>query len=173
MAIVQNSDKGYAIIGRTTSVGAGGQDVWFIKTNTVGTLLWNKTYGGTGTDGAPALMQTTDGGFAFPANTNSFGAGGQDAWFVKTDSNGTIQWSKTFGGTSNEYAQYAIQTSDGGYAITGSTITWGTANTEDVWIIKTDASGNMIWNKIWGGSGNDSGFSMIQAADGSFVIEAQ
>jgi len=165
----QAGDGGYAIAGYTASFGAGGFDFWLVKTDTLGNMLWNKTYGGTGTDRANAMIQTNDGGYALFGPTTSFAIGGQDGWLVKTDLNGNIQWNKTYGGTGNEYAIYLIQTSDGGYSLCGGTTSFGAGNV-DVWLVKTDSLGNMLWNKTYGGSLNEYAYSMIQTSDGGYQL---
>ena len=170
IAVIQNTDGGYAMAGRTTSYGAGGTDAWLIKTDATGNTLWNKTYGGTGTENANAMVQTTDGGYAFFSPTTSFAVGGgQDAWLVKTDAIGNMQWNKTYGGAGNEFAVYMIQTKDGGYALTGAQNSFGAGGT-DVFLIKTDASGNTMWNRTYGGINNDEAYSMIQTNDGGYMM---
>jgi hypothetical protein len=170
IAVVQNSDGGYAIAGRTTSYGAGGTDAWLIKTDTVGNMIWNKTYGGPGTEQANAMVQTSDGGYAMFSPTTSFAVGGgQDAWLIKTDTAGNMMWNKTYGGAGNEYAVYMIQTSEGGYALTGAQNSFGAGGT-DVFLIKTDASGNTMWNRTYGGPYNDEAYSMIQTNDGGYMM---
>jgi len=169
MYAIQSSDGGYAVAGRTNSLGAGGFDMWFLKTDVAGNMLWNKTYGGTGTEQANAMIKTVDGGYAMFGPTTSFAIGGQDAWLVKTDADGNMVWNKTYGGVVNEYAIYLIQTSDGGYALCGSENSFGAGGT-DVWLVKTDALGNMLWQKTFGGPNNEDAYSMIQAKDGSFVL---
>ena len=172
LCMIQANDGGYAISGYTTSFGAGGQDAWFVKTDSNGNMLWNKTYGGTGTDVLYTIVQTSDGGYTLGGRTNSFGAGGSDAWLVKTDSNGNILWNKTYGGASSEYGLHMIQTSEGGYAIAGFTISFATGlpGAYDAWLVKTDASGNMQWHKAFGGPRNEIVWSFLQANDGAFVL---
>jgi hypothetical protein len=173
MGVVQNSDGGYAIGGRTASFGAGGLDIWLIKTDVSGNIMWNKTYGGPGTERANFMVQTNDGGYALFSPTASLVAGGgQDVWLVKTDATGNMQWNKTYGGPGTETAAYFIQTSDGGYALTGSETSFG-AGGEDIFLIKTDASGNTMWNRTYGGPNNESGFGVIQTNDGAYAILAQ
>ena len=167
--VVQNSDGGYAITGRTASFGAGGNDIWLIKTDATGNMLWNKTYGGPGTQQGNSMVQTSDGGYAIFSPTPHLSGSGQDVWLVKTDATGNMVWNKTYGGTGNEFAVYLIQTSDGGYALTGAQNSFGAGGT-DVFLIKTDASGNTMWNMTWGGPYNDEGYSMIQTSDGGYVI---
>ena len=116
-----------------------------------GSQVWAKTFGGTGSEWAFSVIQTIDGGNAFAGYTTSSGAGKADVWLVKTDSYGNQQWNKTYGGKAFEWASSVIQTSDGGYAIAGSTYT-SDAGGYDFWFVKTDSSGNQLWNKTYGGT---------------------
>jgi predicted secreted protein len=169
--VIQTSDGGYAVSGDTASFGAGGDDAWLIKTDATGNMIWNKTYGGVLDEFSHGMCQTNDGGYAFSGYTKSFGAGGQDAWLVKTDSSGNMQWNKTYGGTGNEIAANVIQTSDGGYAMSGWTESFG-AGLNDSWLIKTDAAGNMQWNKTYGGADNEAAYEFVQTGDGGYTITA-
>lgn len=163
--VIKTSDGGYALSGATTSFGAGGQDAYLVKTDAAGTLLWNKTYGGTGADMAESIIQTSDSGYVWAGYTSSFGAGGMDVWFVKTDSSGNMQWNKTYGTASNELAIHVIQTADG-YAMVG----WNYVNGQDFLLIKTDASGNAQWNMTYGGTGVENGYALLQSSDGGYVL---
>jgi len=168
-ALVQTSDGGYALAGWTNSFGAGWSVFWLVKTDSAGTMQWNQTYGGTGSDGAYALVQTGDGGYALAGYTMSFGAGGYDAWLVKTDDSGNMQWNKTYGGTSDDVAYALVQTSDGGYALAGYTNSFGAGNF-DFWLVKTDFSGNMQWNKTYGGTNFDYARALVQTSDGGYAL---
>lgn len=101
-----------------------------------GNPQWNKTYGGTDSDVAYALVQTSDGGYALAGLTYSFGVGQGDFWLVKTDASGNAQWNKTYGGASNDFADALVQTIDGGYALAGVTESFG-AGGDDLWLVKT------------------------------------
>ena len=168
-SLVQTVDGGYALAGETGSSGAGGYDVWLVKTDSSGNQLWNRTYGGTYDDAAQALVQTSDGGYALAGWTDSFGAGGYDFWLVKTDSSGNMLWNKTYGGTQNDVAYSLVQTVDGGYALAGSTVSSG-AGGEDVWLVKTNSSGNQQWNKTYGGTQDDAAYSLVQTVDGGYAL---
>ena len=153
----------------TTSYGAGLQDVWFVKTDSFGNLQLNKTFGGANNDVASDVVQTTDGGYALVGTTFSFGAGGSDIWLIKLDSSGNLQWNSTFGGLNNESGWGIVQTSDGGYALTGFTNSFG-AGGDDLWLVKTNASGNSQWNMTFGGPVEDRGYAVIQSTDGGYVV---
>jgi hypothetical protein len=168
-ALVQTGDGGYALAGYTDSFGAGTVDFWLVKTDASGNMQWNKTYGGTNGDVELALVQTTDGGYALAGSTNSFGTVSWAFWLVKTDAIGTMQWNKTYGGGGGEYAKSLLQTSDGGYALAGSTYSYG-AGGDDFWLVKTDSAGNMQWDKTYGGTNDDSAYALVQTADGGYAL---
>jgi predicted secreted protein len=131
---------------------------------------WYKTYGGTGTDtGAGNIIQTSDGGYAISGDTQSFGAGGNDYWLIKTDADGNMLWNKTYGGAGLDSESDMCQTSDGGYALGGYTNSFGAGGT-DFWLVKTDSSGTMQWNQTYGGTDGDAGWSIIQTIDGGYAL---
>lgn len=171
-SVIQTRDGGYAITGQTNSYGAGGYDFYLVKTDQNGNTQWIKTYGGTGNDAAYSVIQTSDNGYAVAGQTSSFGAGMNDVYFVKTDSSGNMQWSKTYGGTGNDYGYSLITTRDSGYAIAGDTNSSG-AGGHDFYLIKTDSSGNMQWTKTYGGANTDIGYALIPTSDGGYAIAGQ
>jgi hypothetical protein len=134
-SVQQTSDGGYIVAGVTYSFGAGSWDIFLIKTDANGNVVWAKTYGGTSWDYAYSVQQTSDGGYIVAGWTDSFGAGYADIFLIKTNANGNISWAKTYGGTGGDYASSVQQTSDGGYIVAGSM--------NDVFLIKTDANGNI------------------------------
>jgi hypothetical protein len=130
---------------------------------------WDVTFGGTGTDRAWSVQQTNDGGFVLLGWTNSFGAGGYDFYVVKTNASGVMEWSQTYGGTAADYGYSVEQTSDGGYILAGYTSSFGAGN-QDVWLVKTDASGLMEWNQTLGTDRFQYGYSVDQTSDGGYII---
>ena len=140
-SVVQTSDGGFIVAGWTGALSEPGSDIWLIKTDSLGSKVWDKTFGGAGDDGGNSVQQTSDGGYIIAGVTQSHGAGKEDAWLIKTDSTGGEVWNKTFGGRGNDGGRSVQQTSDGGYVMTGSTASFG-AGGNDVWLIKTYADGN-------------------------------
>jgi hypothetical protein len=124
-SVQQTSDGGYILAGLTYSFGAGYYDIFLIKTDVNGNIIWAKTYGGTDWDWANSVQQTSDGGYILAGLTYSFGAGLADIFLIKTDANGNIQWAKTYGGTGDDRAYSVQQMSDGGYIVAGWTTSFG------------------------------------------------
>jgi len=165
--VKQTSDGGYIIAGLTDSFGRG-LDYLLIRTDELGTLMWFNAYGGTEWDESFSVQETNDGGFIIAGHSMSFGAGKFDIWLVKTDTEGDTLWTKTFGGSSNDFGTSVIQSTDGGYILLGHT--WSFGNASDIWLIKTDSSGNELWSKRYGGSLPDQSNSVQQTEDGGYVI---
>ena len=169
VSVVQTNDGGYAVAGWTSLFPAWSSDFWLVKTDVYGNMEWNKTYGGFDDEGPGFVVQTSDGGYAVAGSTQSFGSGGGDFWLVKTDSSGNAQWNRTYGGTSPDEVESLVQTSDGGYIMAGTTISFGTGEF-DVWLVRTDSLGNAQWNRTYGGTDFDFGRSIKQTSDGGYVV---
>jgi len=168
-SVQQTTDGGYIIAGTIYSFADLYGDVYLIKTDPNGNQEWQKTFGGSNSDGGYSVQQTSDGGYITAGRTDSFGAGGYDVYLVKTDPNGNLLWQKTFGGSFWDHGHSVQQTSDGGYIIAGETESFGDPN-GDVYLIKTDSAGNLLWQKTFGGSDYDYGRSVQQTTDGGYII---
>jgi len=163
-SIIQTIDGGYLVAGGTASKGVGKFDVWIVKLNSQGNLLWDKTFGGSGDYNPMSIVQTKDGSYVIagiPFSSNPRGVG---FWIIKLDEQGNIIWDKNFKEKSYVAWISFIQTSDGGYAVTRTTIS------HYVWFIKLDEQGNIIWDKIFGGIAKAKPYCLIQTRDGGYAL---
>ena len=131
--------------------------------------LWTKTFGGFDADDGLYIQQTTDAGYIIVGCTESFGVGTADIWLIKTNTSGDTLWTKTYGGNNAEVGYSVQQTTDGGYIIVGYTNSFG-AGWSDIWLIKTNASGDTLWTRTYGGSEGDEGYSVQQTTDGGYIL---
>ncbi len=195
----QTSDKGFILGGTSYSDSSGdkndynrgGSDYWVVKTDSVGVMQWNKTFGGPHFDDLKEVIETSDGGFVLGGSSRS-GIGGDktepnwdassstpthDYWIVKTDPLGNKLWDKRFGGIYEDVFTCIRQTKDNGFIIGGYSDGNATGDrTEnsrggpDFWIIKTDESGTKQWDKRFGGNRNDQLWAMQQSTDGGYIL---
>ena len=168
----QTTDGGYIITGMTQSAPGDNDDLWLIKTDTDGEVLWSQRYGGDGNELGSHVLQTVDGGFIVVGRTQSFGNGGYDIWLIKTSSNGRMQWDYTFGSSGNDYGYWLERAPDGGYVIAGYTESLSSKKA-DICLIKTDAQGQQQWTRFFGGDEDDFGASVKSTRDGGYVIAGE
>lgn len=166
-AVCATPDGGCAAAGFTTSSGEGEADFWLVRTDGAGQPLWTRSYGGPGEERALALATCADGGFALAGRTTSWGAGGTDAWLVRTDSDGDTLWTRSYGGAGTDYALCVRETVDGDFLVGGST---GPTGTGDAWLLKVDSAGDELWSATWGGAGQDSFADVDVAPDGTLAL---
>ena len=168
----QTADGGYIVAGTTNSSGApGNSHAWILKLDSLGNIVWQKTYGGVGPDGASSVDQTTDGGYIVAGSFMNSTVGQPSPWVFKLDPTGNIVWQKTFS-AGNDAFRSITHTSDGGSAVAG----WGTffflscgCQNEGAWVVRLDAAGNVIWQQLYATQWN-YGYSIAQTSDGGFVV---
>ena len=169
----QTSDGGFMFAGRRDSGGCvhEGPDAWVVRLNADGTIAWEETFGAPGvSDHGFSAQQTSDGGFIVAGETEAFGGSyASDFWVLRLDGSGGVVWQKTYGGTGHDLAFSVQQTSDGGFIVAGATPSFGAGN-YDFWVLRLDASGGVVWEKTYGGSGDDEAFSVKQTSDGGFIV---
>ncbi len=186
-SIRQTNDGGYIIAGYSESNNGdvsgnhGDYDYWIVKLDAAGDTLWTKCLGGSSSDYAQSIRQTSDGGYIVAGTTWSNDGdvsgnhGSLDYWIVKLDAAGDTLWTKCLGGSDKDYAYSIQQTSDGGYIVAGYTYSndgdvSGNHGSSDSWIVKLDAAGDTLWTKCLGGSSSDYARSIRQTSDGGYII---
>jgi hypothetical protein len=187
-SIRQTTDGGYIIAGYTNSNDGditsshGRSEYWVVKLSDIGTIQWQKTFGGKGEDVAKSIQQTTDGGYIVAGYTGSadgdvtgIHGGYSDIWVVKLSGTGTIEWQQTFGGSTYEYFGEIQQTTDGGYVFAGMTTSsdgdvTSKKGTSDFWVVKLSDTGTLQWQKTLGGTALEEAHSIQQTADGGYIV---
>ncbi|MFH1434631.1 MAG: hypothetical protein ABIJ56_02830 [Pseudomonadota bacterium] len=167
-AITNTSDVGFAVAGWTSSFGAGWADFWVLKLDGDGTVVWAKAYGGSEAEDARFIMQTPDDGFVVAGWTVSFGAGEADAWVLKLDSDGGVQWQSAFGGSGIDRAFSVSRASDGAYVVAGRTESFGSGGA-DVMVLGLDSEGALQWQKTFGSSYDEEARGAAHTRDGRIV----
>jgi len=184
--ILETDDGNFILAGYTNSVDGnvtgnhGGRDIWVVKINREGAILWQKCYGGTADEGGNAIIKTYNGGYILTGYTESDDGdvsgnhGGRDIWVVETDSEGTILWQKCYGGTADEGGNAIIKTYNGGYLLTGYTESdngdmSGNHGGTDLFLIETDNEGTILWQKCYGGTEEEDG-SDIMAYNEKYIL---
>jgi arginine repressor len=193
-AITGTADGGFIVAGTTTSnnngdVGPtkGFGDIWILKLDANGNLLWQKTFGGNADEFARSVISNPDGTFIVAGYTGSnnsgdvgvnHGSGTSDFWILKLDASGNLLWQKTLGGTGSDFAVAVTGSADGGYVIAGYTNSNNSGDVganhgstgNDMWVVKLDANGNLVWQKTLGGTGSDNANCITRSTDGGFVV---
>lgn len=191
-SIIQTNDSGFALIGFSKSddgdvgINEGNSDFWFLKLNPSGDISWKKTFGFSGNDFGTSVIQTSDNGYLIIGEldvTSSGGLGnsrflnrhaGGDFWVIKLNASGDTEWTKFFGGTFTDTALDVVQTDDNSFIILGTSDSTDTDITDpkgdyDFWIIKISNTGNLIWEKNFGGSQIDKAAKLVKTNDGNFL----
>lgn len=167
-SVQQTSDGGYIVVGTSGSFSEGEENIYLIKTDANGNDLWTKEIQVRDYSEGKSVQQTSDGGYIITGNSR-WSTSLSDMVLIKTDASGNVIWTKTFGGSSRyDDGRCVQQTTDGGYIIAGRTDTYGQLT--DVYLVKTDASGNLEWQQVNNGSGHEDGNYVEQTSDGGFIV---
>jgi hypothetical protein len=183
----QTNDGGYLLFGSTGSIDGdvtgyhGGLDYWIVKINSTGTIVWQKSLGGTSQEDSYSIEKTTDGGCILSGRTQSNNGdvtgyhGGLDYWIVKLSEQGILEWQKCLGGSNDDYGCAVAQTVDGGYITTGysSSIDGNITDGQiegGAWIVKMSVDGDIEWDETYGGNGTDFLYSIKQTSEGGYIV---
>jgi hypothetical protein len=169
--IIETADSGFIFTGYTYSYGING-DIWVVKTDNYGIEQWNKSYGGNNYDRGSDIIETNDGNYMITGGITPNGKSWNDVCLLKIDKNGNEIWKKVYGGIDLDYGNDLIQVSDGCYFIAASTRSYGlsVAGGATAWLLKTDENGVELWNKTFGGRGEDGFTSIFQSNDGGIIL---
>ncbi len=186
-ALISTDEGGFAFAvesgsadGDITETPDGSSDVWFVKLDAEHNIEWQKMYGGSGTESPKQIIQTNDGGYIILAQTNSAMTNwhfSTDYWIIKTDADGNIEWDKCYGSNGGDYPRAIIEDGEGNYILAGSSFSnggdvHGHIGGSDAWLIKIDATGNILWEYSYGGSDLESANAICAASDGGFIVAA-
>jgi hypothetical protein len=166
--IRQTIDGGFVIAGSFGADNAEDTDAWLLKTDSAGNQAWSRTYGIEYPDSASRVELTPDGGYALTGNTRSWGVGDFDAWLIKASADGTEEWNRTYGGEAYDRTECILVPPGGGFLLAG--MTRSVSNYCQAWLIRTDGSGSVQWNRTFGGNGDEWGYSVQPTADGGFLM---
>ncbi len=180
-------DNGFVVAGLSYSpdddfgISRGYQDYSIFKIDSTQEIEWQKLYGGSNWDYGKSVVQTPSGnylitGYVYSTDLDiSSPLGGTDVWTLLLDDEGNLLWEKTFGGSSDDFANCVINTADENFVIAGSTYSTdqdvtGNHGGEDLWVFKIDIEGNLIWQKCLGGSEREEAYSIEQTFDGGYIV---
>ncbi len=168
--VEQTNDGGYITAGYTYLSGDILSSGWFVKTDSNGNEIWNKTIGGDDNNVAEFVQQTSDGGYILTGYSGTYDISDIDYWVVKTDSQGNNLWDTTYTGTTDDFIECIRQTSDGGYILVGSTREFRAKDDSKVFLVKIDSNGNQIFDRTYGAKDCSYASSVFLTDDGGYII---
>lgn len=172
-AVLPAGDGGYVILAETQSFGAGGRDLYLLKVDADGGEVWSRTFGGPGNERAGDIQATADDGFVVVGSTASYGAGAQDLFLARVDAQGRELWAHFYGGEYMEEGHAVHQTADGGFFILGELLYregFYPEQNPELYLLRTDASGEELWSRVWEKPGAQGGHALLPTADGGYLI---
>ena len=168
-SVASLGERGYLLFGTTNNFLSNRTDLILIRINAEGVILWINRYGGAGDETAEHVESTADNGYILSASTTSFGAGNSDLLLIKTDANGIVTWSRTFGGSANDFSACIKEVPEGGYIVAGRTQSFGQGG-DDGYLIRINNQGNLIWSNSYGTINNERFYYVNNTADSGFII---
>jgi len=172
LSVVVDGQGRIVTLGQTNSYGAGQNDILLVRKNANGQLIDTRTYGSTNIEQGRHILATNDGGYAVFGSTNGLGAQQYDYYLVKIDANLNVQWSKRYGGSGDDQGRFILQTSDGGYLLSGWVINGFNSQGRDLYMVKTDAMGNIQWTRMLGGTSHEWTGIVKEDNAGNFILAA-
>jgi hypothetical protein len=168
-SLIETPDSGLVMAGYMMNAS---DDISLVRTNAQGDTLWTRLYGGSDYERGNCVRAVPGGGFAIGGYTVSYGAGSADYYLIRTDDNGDTLWTRTYGGPAIDICNSVALAADGGYLLAGRR--WLLTVNDQVWLVKTDSTGEQLWAKYYGGSGlyNDEATCVQPTTDGGFVVVA-
>lgn len=167
--IITTADGGYAIVGISYSFGAGDRDIYLVKLDSECNLEWQRTYGGNADEFGFSVAQTQDNGFVIAGTLSPFMAGYSDVYLAKVSESGELNWQNLYGGEFSDFGYYVVPVVDGGFLVAGYTYSYGSGQ-EDFYLIKTDANGNLSWQRTYGGTNSELAYCIKHTLDNGFII---
>lgn len=168
-SIVEAGEGEFVAAGLTASFGDGVVSAYLMKINGNGDKVWEKWYGGSGDAGANWIVRSGDGGFLVAGWTAPSDDSNSEVYLLKIDGDGNRVWEKTYGDGGDYRAYRIVQSGDGGFIVAGITNSSDAGDT-DPYFLKVDANGNMIWEKAYGGSGDEEPWEIVETGDGEFIV---
>jgi hypothetical protein len=169
-SMIETSDGNYFVLGYSMSFGGGDKDIYLIKIDPSGNLIWQKTYGGWGNEEGREIISTSDGNYAFVASSNSNFTSSQMT-LTKIDLSGNVLWSKNYGGSMAEFGNSLKESNDGGFILTGKTLSFGSQPNGSAYLVKTNSVGDTTWTKYYDtGTMVSEGISLIAETDGTYLF---
>ena len=166
-SVEQTNDNGYIVSGYTQSFGAGLADLYLIKTDQNGDILWTRVVGGTNLESSTYAVNTPDGNYIAAGITTGFGAGGTDVYVIKVDNYGDTLWTRSFGGASEDVCRMVRTTTDNGVIVLGGSASFGDGS---VYLIRLNLNGDTLWTKHYGADCGESPWSISETKDRGFII---
>jgi hypothetical protein len=172
-SMVATDDGNYMVVGYTSSYGAGNNDIWLLKINTGGDIMWSKTFGGVGDDEGKEIIHLSDGNYMIVGRTNYTGGANYDGFLKKIDASGNEIWTKYYGGSAYENMRSVKQCGDGGFILIGQTLSYGNGSPGEIYLVRTNSNGDVTWAHTYGGASEDDGNFVLANADGTFTFTAE